>query len=142
MQAYEKSCGAVIYKKDNGKTEFLLIHNKKGNAEGHWGFPKGHVEGEETETETAVREISEETGLTVRFIPPFRAVTRYSPREGVTKDAVYFLAEYTDGDITLQQSEVAASEWLEYSAAFERVTNSGDKDILKKANDFMNGGEC
>ena len=54
---YEKSCGAIIFDKD----KILVIQQK----EGHWGFPKGHVEEGETEVETAIREIKEETNLDV-----------------------------------------------------------------------------
>ena len=58
----EKSCGIVLFHSD----EFLIIqHSVKPNVtEGHWDFPKGHVEENETEFETAVRELKEETGIT------------------------------------------------------------------------------
>ena len=57
----EKSCGAIVYREKDG-VEILLIKHKNG---GHWAFPKGHVENKETEEETALREIREETGLTL-----------------------------------------------------------------------------
>ena len=46
----EKSCGAVVYKYQNNQLLFLLIKSKKGH---HFSFPKGHVENDETEVETA-----------------------------------------------------------------------------------------
>ena len=49
----EKSCGCIII----NKNKVLLIKQTKG----HWGFPKGHVEKDETEIETAIREVKEET---------------------------------------------------------------------------------
>ena len=54
----EKSCGAIVYRKFHGNTEILLIRHIKS---GYWSFPKGHVEGDEPEEETARREITEET---------------------------------------------------------------------------------
>ena len=57
---HEKSCGAIVYRKFHGNIELLLIKNQNG---GHWSFPKGHVEEGETEEQTAVREIMEETGI-------------------------------------------------------------------------------
>lgn len=45
---------------------------------------------ERREQETAVREIREETGLTVAFVENFRRVVTYSPAPGVTKDVVFF----------------------------------------------------
>ena len=58
---YEKSCGAVVYKIRYGRVYFLVEHMKLG----HISIPKGHMEGDETEEETAVREIREETSLEV-----------------------------------------------------------------------------
>ena len=55
----EKSCGAIILRKQNKTIETLLVKHTKG----HWAFAKGHVEENETEEETALREIKEETGL-------------------------------------------------------------------------------
>ena len=56
----EKSCGCIVLDK---RTVLLIKHNS-----GHWDFPKGHVEGEESEVETAIREVKEETGLDAKAI--------------------------------------------------------------------------
>ncbi|MBR6598855.1 MAG: NUDIX domain-containing protein, partial [Oscillospiraceae bacterium] len=66
---YEKSCGGVVYRKSHGNLEILLI---KHINSGHWSFPKGHIEANETEQETALREIKEETGIDVVLDPSFR----------------------------------------------------------------------
>lgn len=137
MAAYEKSCGAVIYRDNDGKTEYLLIFNKKGNANGHWGFAKGHMEFGETEKETALREIGEETGVKVEILGSFKAHTRYSPKEGVIKDVIYFLAKHTENEVKMQQSEVGDYAWLDFDGAYKRVSNTGDKSILYKANEYV-----
>ena len=67
----EKSCGAVIFK-DN---QVLLIKSVKG----HWSFPKGHVENDETELETANREILEETNVKALLNENKKVGIRYSP---------------------------------------------------------------
>ena len=59
---HEKSCGGLIYREHDGETQLLLLKHRCG---GHWSFPKGHMEAGETEMETALREIREETGLRV-----------------------------------------------------------------------------
>ena len=64
----EKSCGAIVYKIENNELKFLLVHQNNG----HYSFPKGHVEENETEIETAIREIKEETNLDVKIDTNFR----------------------------------------------------------------------
>ena len=91
----EISCGAVIARQTENGREILLIRHVNG---GHWAFPKGHMEGNETESETALREIREETGLTVTLDTGFRAVVTYSPKPDVMKDVIYFAAEYIGGE--------------------------------------------
>lgn len=132
---YEKSCGGVVYRKNNEFIEYLLILNKKGTANGHWGFPKGHVENNESEVETARREILEEAGIHVNIDSNFREMTTYSPRLNVMKDVIYFAAECLSENITLQASEVADFMWCDYKKAMKILVN--DKDILKKANYYL-----
>ncbi len=128
---YEKSCGAVIFRNNNGTREYFLIMNKKGNARGHWGFPKGHIEQGENEFETAAREIKEETGLSVVFIGGVREVSSYSPRPGVQKDVVYFLATpKNDAYVRLQAEEVAEYRWCAQKEAKDLLTH--DTAILEK----------
>jgi 8-oxo-dGTP pyrophosphatase MutT (NUDIX family) len=70
---YEKSCGAVVFQKVDGEIRYLLI----SSLEGIYGFPKGHMEGNETEIETALREVKEETNLDIELIAGFRTSTEY-----------------------------------------------------------------
>ena len=62
---HEKSCGAICYTREEGAPRVLVICHRYG---GHWAFPKGHVEAGESEEETAMREVREETG-TLRAQP-------------------------------------------------------------------------
>ena len=83
----EKSCGAVVYRQGETGVEVLIIKHKNG---GHWAFPKGHVEKKETEPETALREIKEETGLKVELDTGFREMVTYSPKPNVMKDCLLY----------------------------------------------------
>lgn len=119
---YEKSCGAVIFDGD----KVLVIQQVKG----HWGFPKGHVEDGETEVETAIREIKEETNLDVEINENYRYIERYSPEEGVEKDVVFFVAKKIGGEIKVQEEEVKATEWLSPSEAAKKLTYDSSRKIL------------
>lgn len=120
---YEKSCGAVIFDGD----KVLVIQQVKG----HWGFPKGHVEGGESEVETAMREIKEETNLDVEINEEYRYVEHYSPEAGIEKDVVFFIAKKTGGEIRVQEEEVKATEWLLPREAIERVTFDSSKTVME-----------
>ena len=134
----EKSCGAVVYKRGNGETLFLVEHM----ALGHVSLPKGHVEGDETEQETALREIREETNLEVRLDTGFRHVIGYSPAPGVWKDVVFFVAEAVSDRLINQESEVAALEWLPFGRAVEAMTFEADRETLTKARDYIDARQA
>lgn len=130
----EKSCGAVIYKYiDNELFILLLKHNL-----GHWSFAKGHVEDSETEQETAIREIKEETNLDVTINSDFRYVITYSSYEGVIKDVVYFLATTNSDNIKAQQSEISEIKWFKYEDAISMITYEDDRKVLMKAIEYLN----
>ena len=129
----EKSCGAVIFRSGEGQREYLVLQSVKG----HWSMCKGHVEGAETEHETATREIREETGLSVEFVEHFRHVINYSPYPGCRKDVVFFLARATGGVLTCQPEEVAAAEYLPMEEALVRLTHTSDRETLLAAHHFL-----
>lgn len=124
----ERSRGAVVFRKRKGELEILLIQHKNG---GHWAFPKGHVEKGETDRETALREIREETGLKVKLDTDFRTSVTYSPKPEVVKEVAYFAAKAEKGaKVRRQKEEVTDFAWLPPSQAMERVTFENDKRIL------------
>lgn len=132
---YEKSCGAVVFKKVNGELNILLLKHNNG---GHWGLPKGHVEEGETEQETAIREVYEETGIEVSTLyDQFRYKMEYSPMEGVVKEVIYFVAEASEYEIKIQVEEVEKCEWISYEEALEVVTYDNTKQLLLKAGEFI-----
>lgn len=129
----EKSCGAVLFREEGGQRLYLVLHSTLG----HWTLCKGHVEGRETEHETAVREIFEETGLRAAFVDGFHRVITYSPRPGCEKDVIFFLARAGDGPVACQPEEVAEAAFLPFREALGRLTHSSDRDILNAAEDFL-----
>ena len=128
METKETSVGAFIYKIENNEILFLLVYSKRNNE---WGFPKGHVEDGETEIQTAVREIKEETNLDVEIDETKRFVEHYSPEDGIEKDVVFFVAKKTGGEIKVQEEEVKDTKWLTINEAMEILTYESSKRILQ-----------
>ena len=128
----EKSCGAVVYRLEGGKRLYLLLHYQ----EGHWDFPKGHVEEGETEEGTARREVVEETGIdALDFEQAFKEKISYSfKRESamVPKEVVFFLAATSKKEVKLSD-EHAGFVWLPFESALKKLTYKNAKDMLKKA---------
>ena len=125
----EKSCGAVIYKYFNNELYILVLKHNKG----HWSFSKGHMEDYESEEETALREVKEETNLDIILNTNYRYCISYSPREGVIKDVVFFLGKPKNDEIKAQITEIMDIRWLKYQEAYDILTYNGDKEILNKA---------
>jgi len=120
----EKSCGCIIFKDD----KVLLIQQ----TQGHWGFPKGHVEEGETEAETAKREVKEETNVDVEIDESKRYVETYKMPNGVMKDVIYFVAKPIGGEIKKQEEEVKNIKWLTFEEAINTITYENTKELFKK----------
>jgi ADP-ribose pyrophosphatase YjhB (NUDIX family) len=126
----EKSCGAIVFYLKGEKEQILLI--KHANS-GHWSFPKGHVEAGETEVETAMREIKEETCVNALIDTRFREVVTYSPKKDVLKDVVYFFATTNDYETSNQEEEVSDIRWMDMDKVLGSVSYKNDKELVKKA---------
>jgi len=148
--SFEKSYGAVIFRREDVKIKYLILHYRWG----HWEFPRGHQEAGETQQETALREINEETGLTdIRIIPGFleshwffykakgaELEKRIEKGRGtnIFKTAYLYLAETKTSEVNiLATNEQIGYVWLEYDEALKKVTFKEAKNILQKAHDFL-----
>lgn len=136
---HEKSCGALVLRRDeNGKAFILMIRHKAG---GHRSFPKGHMERGETEYMTAVREVFEETAVQIRLHPGFRETVHYHPLPGVSKEVVYFLTETAQTEIKAREGEIAEVEWVPLEDAEASLTYENDKTVLRAALEKIRKGE-
>lgn len=132
----EKSCGAVVFTRDNGSIRYLIIQSK----EGFFGFPKGHMESGETERDTALREIREETGLTVSLLEGFRTEDSHpfvKNGEERMKHIVYFLAEYDNQIPKAQEEELDGIRLMDYETAMEAFQFESSRRILAEAYRYL-----
>ena len=127
----EKSAGVLVFRKSNDRLEYLILHYPHG----HWSFPKGHVEGKETEKEAAKREVSEETGIKNLDFLDFKEKISYFFKKNdktVYKEVVYFLAYTKERKVKISH-EHQGYDWLEFKEALERLTFDNAKQVLKKS---------
>lgn len=103
----QKSCGIIPFRRNGDEKEFLVLLQTNH----FWSFPKGHMEAGETETETALRELLEETGLTATPVPDARTVSEYDIPPLRRKQVVLFLGE-VNGDVTPQKGEILNYRWV------------------------------
>lgn len=136
---YERSCGAVVFREalnDNGSSRRYVLMIKHTQKSRH-SFPKGHMEPGESEIMTAQREVFEETGIHIRIVDKFRETVHYSPRPGVKKTVVYFVAETDKADTVPQENEIASVEWVPVDVAGSLLAHSNDKRVLALAMEYM-----
>ncbi len=141
---FEKSAGAIIYRKNKEKIEFLLLESKsisKKNPHNIWSFPKGLVEEGESDNQVALREIREETGITnLNLIPGFKITEKFMYRrdnELVSKTVNYFLAKDKVTSEVVISNEHIGFLWLSFEDAQKTIKIKAVRDSLLKANDFI-----
>ena len=120
----EKACGCIII--DNNKV--LLIQQNQG----FWGFPKGHVEDNETEEETALREVKEETNIDVKILSNKRYKMEYVTDKGNPKEVIFFVATPISKDIKKQDEEIKDIKWLGFEEALKTITYDNTRELFRK----------
>ncbi|MCH4123675.1 MAG: bis(5'-nucleosyl)-tetraphosphatase [Levilactobacillus sp.] len=133
----ENASGAVVYRLVDDQIQYLLL---KSATSDFWGFPKGHVEGDESDIATAVREIREETQLVVAINPEFHADLDYDMANGHHKHVVLYTALVpADSKITRQVEEISDFGWFDYPTARQTLSYDNLKGLLDQANTYLEG---
>ena len=127
----ERSCGAVVHTEIGGVRHYVLV---KGS---YVGLPKGHIEPGESERETALREVREETCVQARLLPGFRRVVTYHMPSGNDKRVVYFLGSFQDQEARRNPQEFLRVLVLPYEQALRALTFENDRVTLRAAEKWM-----
>lgn len=159
---FEKSVGAVVFRRDKKKIYYLLLRRvpvikyPKGYiAKGdYWDLPKGRIEKDETQKETIKREIAEEAGIKrIKFVPGFSTWSSFFYRAkgeekknrkkkkkglNIFKLVIYYSTETKTKSVKLSR-EHNSYKWLEYKKAHELLTYKQTKKVLEKANRYLAG---
>lgn len=128
----ETSAGIVLFRKEDSKILFLLLHYPSG----HWDFIKGKMEKGESTHETAIRETKEETGITdITFLENFEEWIKYDFQyqgELVHKKVVFFLAETKTKEVMISHEHLDYT-WMDYNTSMEKTTFDNAKTVLTRA---------
>ena len=131
----DASFGVVPFYKNGEGVRYLLVKHRKG----HWGFPKGHAEMGESERESALRELAEETGITEVELGDevFEEYYEFISKKGklVKKTVKYYLGEvhekYID-HIAIQEAELMDARWGNANETRERLTFDEGRELFAK----------
>ena len=129
----ETSAGGVVYRVVDGLPLYLLIRDSYRN----WGFPKGHVEHGELPDGAALREVSEETGLSDLAMRGLIETIDWHFRfrgKLIHKICHFYLMETVESTTSPQRTEgITACRWLPFGAAEEMISYANARDVLRKA---------
>ena len=127
----EKSCGAVVYNSE--RQTFLIIKMLNGN----WGFPKGHTENQETDIQTAIREVTEETGIKIEILDGFKKSIKYIPFPEVLKEVIFFIGITKEEKVTIDKNEIEDYMWCSYEEALKMITYKPQRDVMESSLQFI-----
>ena len=132
----EQSFGVIPIYKDKDNISFVCLIR---HAQGHWGFPKGHQNLNESEEETAIREMEEESGINDIEIIGGQSYTEkyFFEKDGSkhNKSVKYFLGFVSSVSTTTPdhfKKEIPELKWVIYEEAKQLITFEEAKKILDK----------
>ncbi len=132
------SAGIIIFFEFDNQREYLLLHY----VAGHWDFPKGKLEADETLLDAASRELHEETGLQGTIIDGFQESFVYQfnqyPDGSLAEKTVHFFIGTVEHKEVILSDEHLDHKWLPYAEAMKLLTYDNAKQVLAKAESFLN----
>ena len=129
------SAGGIVLRKSTKGikgVEVLVTQHSKHKG---WDFPKGHREIYESEEQTALREVEEETGVKAEIIERVGETKYfyYEESERVLKTVVFFLMKYVSQGKATTAFEVSGTKWLPLEKVEAQLTFKDTKALWQKA---------
>jgi len=104
-----------------------------------WTLPKGTPNDGETREQTAVREVSEETGLEVRITDELESIEYWFIQRGtrIHKTVHYFLMEPIGGSLDDHEHEFDQVRWVPFSQAGSLLTFETERALVARAAEIV-----
>jgi 8-oxo-dGTP pyrophosphatase MutT (NUDIX family) len=135
----ETSAGGVVFRVEDGTPLFLLIRDSYHN----WGFPKGHLEQGEPPEVAAIREVSEETGLSALSLRgSIETIDWYFRFRGrlIHKVCHFYLMETVEHRTQPQRAEgITACRWSPFDEADGMISYANAREVLRRAQTMVLG---
>ena len=128
-----------MYRVENGKVDVVIcgFRSHTGPTSWIWGLPKGTPDPGETLEETAIREVTEETGLKVSLEAPIDTIQYWfvRPDDGVRchKTVHFYLMSAVGGSFDDHDHEFDEVRWSNEEDSLSTLTHKNEIDVLEKA---------
>ncbi len=134
---HETSAGGVVIRGEAGKEQLITIVPIRRSPTGSrvLCLPKGHIDPGEDALQAAVREVREETGVSVELIADLGEIGYWYRRENktVSKSVDFFLFRYVSGDLADHDDEVERADWIDLRKGLTELSYEGEREILARA---------
>lgn len=133
------ACGVIAARKEGDKFLFLIVDSAKV----YWGFPKGHKDSGESDKETALRELYEETGIKDIELADKKFLCNYIfeyKDAKFDKDVVFFLGFARNDEIRIPKEfsqEIKDAKWADFEETKKLLDFAPTQKVLEEANDYL-----
>ena len=133
--ALATSAGGIVVSTQDGRRSLVVGMRRRGRDSVTWTLPKGTPHAGESREETAIREVTEETGLEVRIVEPLSSIEYGFVQDGarIRKTVHYFLMEPTGGDLSLHDHEFERVRWVAFEEAGGLLSFSTERELVAAA---------
>jgi 8-oxo-dGTP pyrophosphatase MutT (NUDIX family) len=129
------SAGGIVVRYE-GTVPYLVVGMRRRDRDGvTWTLPKGTPHAGETREATAIREVTEETGLAVRIVEPLASIDYTFVQHGtrIHKSVHYFVMEPVGGDLAHHDHEFEDVRWIRFDEAPSLLTFDTERALVARA---------
>ena len=133
--AVATSAGGIVVSADRARPALVVGMRRRARDAVTWTLPKGTPDPGESVEQTALREVAEETGLSVRIIEPLPSIEYDFVQDGqrIHKTVHYFLMAPTGGDLSRHDTEFERVRWVPFDEAGGLLSFATERELVATA---------